>query len=238
VVSFLVLWDVDFTLVDSAGVGRYLYQVAFAQLYGRELPASANEANFAGRTDRAIALDVLALAGVPDPLCEVARFEAALAELAPGLAAMVAASAKPLPGAMAAMKALADTGPGLVVQSLLTGNVRPLAEVKLAPLGLTRYLDLDVGAYGDEHAVRAELVPHAQRRARAAYEHDFGGEATVLIGDTPHDVRAALVNGARAIAVATGFSPADELAAAGAHAVLGDLSDTSAVLAAILAPVA
>jgi len=241
VVSFLVLWDVDFTLVDATGVGRRLYRRAFAERYGADLPERANEANMAGRTDRAIALEVLALSGVADPIAEVGAFEAELARLAPSMAGLVTATATALPGAAAAMAALAgDDGgypAGLAVQSLLTGNVRPLAEVKLAPLGLTRHLDLDVGAYGNEHEVRAELVHLARSRAALAYRHDFGGEATVLIGDTPHDMRAALVNGARAIGVATGPFTAAQLGTAGAHAVLADLCDTSAVLAAILAPV-
>ena len=233
-----MLWDVDFTLVNAAGVGRRLYQEAFSQVFARELPDVANEADMAGRTDRAIALDVLTLAGVADPRGQVAAFESALHRLAPGVRPMVAASAVALPGAAAALAALAGQ-PG-VVQSVLTGNIRPLAEAKLAPLGLTGRLDLTVGAYGSEHEVRSELVHLARQRAAKAYGADFGGHATVLIGDTPLDVRAALDTGARAIAVATGqFSQAD-LAAAGhgappaAVAVLADLSDTAAVVAAVL----
>jgi phosphoglycolate phosphatase-like HAD superfamily hydrolase len=56
----------------------------------------------------------------------------------------------------------------------------------------------------------------------------------VLVGDTPLDVEAAQVAGARAVAVASGeFSVAD-LEDAGADAVLPDLRDTATVLAAIL----
>jgi phosphoglycolate phosphatase-like HAD superfamily hydrolase len=58
----------------------------------------------------------------------------------------------------------------------------------------------------------------------------------VLIGDTPLDVGAALATGARAVGVATGDFTLGELAASGAHAVLPDLADTGAVLAAILGP--
>jgi phosphoglycolate phosphatase len=231
--SFLVLWDVDYTLVNTYGVGRHLYRAAFADLYGRELPETADGASMAGRTDRAIALEVLGLAGVLDPRGQVGRFEAALGRLAPGVTGMVAASGKSLPGARAALAALARRP--AAVQSVLTGNVRPLAEAKLAPLGLTAHLDLDVGAYGDEHEIRSALVHLARDRAAAAYGRDFGGQATVLIGDTPLDVEAALATGARAVGVATGqFSPA-ELEASGAHAVLPDLGDTAAVLAAVLA---
>jgi phosphoglycolate phosphatase len=229
----LVLWDVDYTLVDTYGVGRHLYEVAFAEVYGRELPQPANEANMAGRTDRAIALDVLALAGVADPGADVSRFEAALTRLASSVTPLVAATGKVLPGAREALAAVAALGAGRVRQSLLTGNVRALAEAKLGPLGLTGYLDLDIGAYGDEHERRAELVHLARSRATAAYDADFGGEGTVLVGDTPLDVDAALATGARGVGVATGrFTPAD-LAAAGAHAVLADLTDTARVLAAI-----
>ena len=116
---------------------------------------------------------------------------------------------------------------------MLTGNIRPLAAVKLTAAGLSQHLDLNVGAYGDAHEVRAELVPVARRAARAAYGTDFGGRSTVLVGDTPLDVAAALDTGARAIGVATGSFPAADLAAAGAHAVLPDLTDTSLVVAAV-----
>jgi len=61
---------------------------------------------------------------------------------------------------------------------------------------------------------------------------DFPGGSTVLIGDTPLDVEAALARGARAIAVATGSYAQSELA--DAHATLPDLTDTAALLAAVV----
>lgn len=253
--SILVLWDVDYTLVDANGAGRRLYQLAFADLYGTELPAAAEQANMAGRTDRAIAIDVLALAGIPDPRAEVSRFEAALTRLAPEVAHLVADHGTALPGAREALAALAattgpvttgpmTTGPaattdpaaagGLAArQSVLTGNIRALAEAKLAPLGLTGYLDLEIGAYGNEHEIRSELVHLARARAAAADGTDFGGRSTVLIGDTPLDVAAALATGARAIGVATGIFTAGQLAEAGADVVLPDLTDTGRLLAAL-----
>jgi len=234
----LILWDVDHTLVDSDGVGRELYQATF----GGQMPQPGS---MAGRTDRAIALEVLTLAGVDEPQQFVDAFHAAMAARAPGLAGLIAERARALPGAARAMAALAELG-GLgdgqtartartaVVQSLLTGNIRPLAEVKLRPLGLTGHLDLDAGAYGDAHEVRAELVHLARSNAARQYGGDFGGQATVMVGDTPLDVAAALATGARAVGVATGGFSGAELAASGAHAVLTDLSATDQVLAAVL----
>jgi phosphoglycolate phosphatase-like HAD superfamily hydrolase len=144
----------------------------------------------------------------------------------------VRATVRPLPGAVDAVAALAAAG---IRQSVLTGNVKPLAALKLRLAGLGEHLDLDVGAYGDAHEVRAELVAVARRAARSAYGIDFSGSATVLVGDTPLDVEAALAAGARVVAVATGSYPAADLAAAGAHVVLPDLTDTAEVLAAVTA---
>jgi len=230
----LVLWDVDYTLVDSGGVGRELYHVSFRDMFGRQMPEPAS---MAGRTDRAIMTEVLALAGEAEPRRHIDGFHAVIAARAPGLADLVLQRSRALPGAAAALAALAAVGTttgAAVVQSLLTGNIRPLAEVKLSPLGLIRHLDLDAGAYGDAHEVRAELVPLARRNAAAAYGHEFSGPSTVLVGDTPLDVAAALATGARAVGVCTGEYSAAHLAAAGAHAVLPDLADTDRVLTAVL----
>jgi phosphoglycolate phosphatase len=226
----LVLWDVDYTLVDSDGVGRELYQIAFREMFGREMPQPGS---MSGRTDRAIAIEVLGLATVAEPRQVVDEFHGRMAAHAAGLADMVRQRSRALPGAAEAVSALAGAG---VVQSLLTGNIRPLAEIKLGPLGLTDHLDLDVGAYGDADEVRAELVPLARGRAARAYGAGFDGPATVLVGDTPLDVAAALATGARAVGVATGQFTAADLAASGAHAVLPDLADTARVLDAILSP--
>jgi phosphoglycolate phosphatase len=232
----LVLWDVDYTLVDSDGVGRELYQIAFREMFGRAMPQPGS---MSGRTDRAIAIEVLGLAGVAEPQQVVDAFHGRMAAHAAGLADLVRQRSRVLPGAAEAVAALAGLGGAAgadVVQSLLTGNIRPLAEIKLGPLGLTDLLDLDVGAYGDADEVRAELVPLARSRAARAYGTGFDGSATVLVGDTPLDVAAALATGARAVAVATGQFTAADLAASGAHAVLPDLTDTGQVVAAILGP--
>jgi phosphoglycolate phosphatase-like HAD superfamily hydrolase len=229
----LVLWDVDGTLVNAGGLGTRLYEAVFREMFGRELSAVAPKA---GRTDRAIVLETLALAGIPDAQVHVGVFLDELARqvlLLDGQAGSVVAA---LPGAAAAVAALAAPGllmPGRVHQSVLTGNIRPLAELKLRAAGLGDGLDLDADAYGDVHEVRAELVYVARDAAARARGDDFAGAATVLVGDTPLDVAAALTAGARAVGVATGSYSPGQLAAAGAHAVLPDLTDPARVLAAI-----
>ena len=68
----LVLWDVDYTLVDSDGVGRELYGIAFQEMFGRPMPQPGS---MSGRTDRAIAIEVLGLAGVAEPQQVVDAFQ-------------------------------------------------------------------------------------------------------------------------------------------------------------------
>lgn len=231
--DLLVLWDVDYTLLTADGLGTRLYEVVFKNLFGRELPAVAPKA---GRTDRAIITDTLAMAGIPEPRTHVDRFLAALASQVAAVDGNVNAQVVPLAGASAAISslAMASTPHRQVRQSVLTGNMRPLAVLKLAAAGLGDHLDLDVGAYGDAHEVRAELVGLARLAANRCYGADFAGRSTVLVGDTPLDVAAALATGARAVGVATGSYAAAELAAAGAHAVLPDLTDPASVITAVI----
>jgi phosphoglycolate phosphatase len=247
--ELLVLWDVDYTLVSADGLGTRLYEVVFLEMFGRKLPRVAPKA---GRTDRAIIADTLAMAGLDAPRERVDAFLATLARqvaVADGMNVRVRA----LPGASDAIAALAagsggaagsgDTAAGSgdaaagsgggIRQSVLTGNIRPLAALKLRQAGLNDHLDLDVGAYGDVHEVRAELVPVARLAASQAYGADFSGWSTVLVGDTPLDVEAALAAGARVVGVATGTYSQEELTAAGAHAVLPDLTDAARVRAAV-----
>jgi phosphoglycolate phosphatase-like HAD superfamily hydrolase len=228
--DLLVLWDIDYTLLDAGGSGRAVYRSVFRDLFGRDPDGVAP---MGGRTERAIIADTLSMAGISDPPRHVDAFIAELTRRAPELQSIMAARGHALPGAAAALAAVAALGPA-VVQSVLTGNVPAMARAKLAAFGLDAHLDLDVGAYGDHHEVRAELVHLARGRACAAYGREFGGQTTVLVGDTPLDVEAALATGARAVGVATGGPAAAELAAAGADVALPDLTDTAAAVAAIV----
>lgn len=228
----LVLWDIDHTLVRAGPAGPALYEGVLADMYGLQLPGGL--ASMAGRTDTSIALEVLTAAGL-NAARELSRFHAALAARAPDLTDMIRDQGTVLPGVRNALMAMAGhAASGPVVQSLLTGNLPALARVKVQALGLTEYLDLDAGAYGDVSAVRADLVPVARRNATSRYGADFSGRATVIVGDTPHDIEAASSAGARGVGVATGRFSAAELADAGADVVLPDLTDTERVVAALL----
>ena len=215
-----MLWDIDGTLVYSAGHGRWAFNEAFEAVVGRQ----PEQVDFAGRTDHEIALAMLGE--------ERDRLPRVLEELAVALEARkeaLAADGYAYPGVAEVLEALHARDD--VVQSLLTGNIEVNAAVKVSAFGLERWFDFEVGAYGsDPHERRSDLVAVARRRAAEKYGEPTGA---VLVGDTPLDVRAARQAGARAVAVATGFSSLDDLRAAEPDALLHDLSDTEAALAAI-----
>jgi phosphoglycolate phosphatase len=117
--------------------------------------------------------------------------------------------------------------------SLLTGHTRNNAATLLAAIGLDRYLDFDLGGYGDEAPDRSALVSVARQKVVAGYG-DEQAERIVVLTDVAEDLTAASAQGLRAVGVATGSASADALTAAGADRVLSDLSDVPAALAAIL----
>jgi phosphoglycolate phosphatase len=189
----------------------------------------------AGRSEPEIFFDALALNGVS--LTDGAASERLLApfgaELATSLAArrdMLTAEGLLLPGAadsLAAVGGLPDT-----VQSVLTGSSRPNATLKLRAFGLERYVDLSVGGFaGSEGYPKGTLLRVVRQRAEEKYGASFAETATVYIADSPRDVEAARIGGARSIAVASGRAGTAELRDAGAGAVLPDLTDTASLVA-------
>jgi phosphoglycolate phosphatase len=224
----LVLWDIDHTLIETRGVGGQVYAEAFAKVTGHRLEKMPE---LAGRTEPVIFREALKANGVEPDKDLYGEFAAEQASAYAAHLDELRARGRALPGAAEALRALAKRDD--VFQSVLTGNTRPAAEIKLRAFDLDRYLDFDIGAYGTDDDTRANLVNVARQRAERSHGFNFGDDATVLLGDTPNDVAAAQASAARIIAVATGKDTAAELTEAGADIVLPDLTHTSAVLAAI-----
>ncbi|MEU0795576.1 haloacid dehalogenase-like hydrolase [Amycolatopsis sp. NPDC005961] len=225
----LVLWDIDHTLVDFAGLGMTWYAAAFTAATGGTMRVHPV---FGGRTELATTTELLTANGFdPAPDTIRAMFGALVAE-SERAAHRFATEARALPGAAEALTAFAgDDG---VVQSLVTGNLPEISRHKLVAFGLHEHLDLDIGGYGTLSVHRPDLVPHAVGLAAAKHGTAFDADKVVVVGDTPNDVKAALAHGALSIAVATGLYSADELRATGAHIVLPDLADTDLVRTAVL----
>jgi phosphoglycolate phosphatase len=225
----LVLWDIDHTLIDTGGVGRAVYQDAFEQVTGGPMK---KQAEVSGRTEPDIFRDTLALHDIECSEEYLGRFAHALADGYSSKIPLLRQRGHALPGAAKAVAALNEL-PG-VIQSVLTGNFQPVARTKLETFGLDRHIDFEVGAYGSDDSIRANLVEVARQRAATKYHTTFDETTTILIGDTPSDIEAAHMGGATVVAVATGRSSMDELRAAKAEVVLPDLTDIDALVDAIL----
>ena len=229
----LILWDLDLTLLDPAGFGTRMITPALADLLGRDPVMGAS---FAGRTDRAILTDLLEIngIGVDDDEVVLSLMDAVARRCETFGEDLLAGGGGPLPGAHEAVAALA-ADPRLH-QGIVTGNMRRTALLKLRLCGFDGLPDPGLGAFGDHHADRAHLVRDALAAARARGVDVTPGRS-VVVGDHVHDVRGARAAGAVCVAVATGRVSADDLRAAGADAVLPDLTDPGALLAAIHATV-
>jgi phosphoglycolate phosphatase len=230
----LVLWNIGSTLLDVARVNRAAYAEAFRAVTARPL---VQVPQMAGRTDSEIFFEALAVnAAGPqpgDPAGEelLGRFVAELATAFGARRDLLTTQGRLMPGARAA---LAEVGrlPGLV-QTVVTGAIRPNAIEVLRAFGLDRYLDTGIGGFGSEVFPKGAMLLNARGQAAEKYHAEFTEHTTVYIADSTRDVEAARIGGARAIGVASGRSSTGELRDAGADVVLDDLADPAAVVAAV-----
>lgn len=227
----LALWDIDGTLVHSGRVAVEAYNRALRATY--RLVGEVARVSTAGKTDTQIALETLALHAISDSDARalLETFGAAYAADLEQSRAKLAAELHVLPGVRETIARLADLG---VRQSLLTGNLEPVARMKLSCAGLDSFLEPDIGAFGSDHHERNRLVPIALEKLRATTGETLSATRVVVIGDTPLDVACARAGGARAVAVATGRYTLDDLAYHQPNALLASLQDTDAAITAIL----
>jgi phosphoglycolate phosphatase len=220
-------------LVDVVRVTRDAYVEAFPAVAGRPL---LRLPQVAGRSESEIFFDALALngadvsaGGTAESLLE--PFSAALAAALEARREDLVSQGQLLPGAAAAVAAVARLDG--VVATVLTGSSKSSAMLKLRAFELDRFVDFDIGGYGSEAYPKGTLIRVARERAGLKHQVSFDEDATVYVADSPRDVDAVKIGGARSLAVASGRASAAELRDAGADAVLPDLTDTAGVVALI-----
>lgn len=212
----LLLFDIDGTLLLRASEAHASAVLrALTDVYGVEDPAAAG-VRAAGRTDIEIARAILLRSGVSadridehlddfrDACCEeFARLcpESLADRVAPGMTDLLAELDR------------RDS----VVLSLVTGNLEPIARLKLARAGIGHRFATGQGAFGSDSEDRTDLPAIA--RERAGFDGTaYARERTIVIGDTPRDIACARADGVRCVAVTTGPFAAGELSAADAVA--------------------
>ena len=214
--------DIDGTLVSTGGAGQAAFVVTLDKDFGIH-DATSSGVSFAGRSDRAIAMDLFALYDLEPTEETWQRFRAAyvgrLAEVLPAYKGHV------LPGVVPLLTTFAERGDTAL--GLLTGNVQQAARHKLVHYGLWDWFPF--GGFGDEHTDRCDIAA----AALAAGRRHLGGAAhreLVVIGDTPNDIRCARSIGARSVAVPTGNTSIDVLRAAEPDVLVETLEDVEPIL--------
>ncbi|HEX5470615.1 MAG TPA: haloacid dehalogenase-like hydrolase [Lacipirellulaceae bacterium] len=226
------LLDIDGTLLLTGGAG----QVAFAETLAAEFGILEidTQVAFAGRSDRAIALDLFRGHGIEPSEANWRRFCAGyLSRLD---AALASRRGFVLPGALELLAVLANRGD--VAIGLLTGNVREGARRKLSHYGLWQWFPF--GGFGDDHLERRHIAAAALTAARVYIDgkavasmrngNAFRGQV-IVIGDTPHDIDCGRSIGARCVAVPTGHTPADQLCREHPDVLVETLEDIGPIIA-------
>ena len=221
----IFLFDIDNTLLNSAGAGSRAMNLAFRDLFNIDNGFEGVE--FSGRTDSAIFRDGLLLHRLPD-----GDFPALLARFRTSYLrhlgrALPERPGRVLPGVPALLRTLSQTEG--VRLGLATGNFRRGAMMKLSHYGIRPFFRS--GGFGEDSEQRSEVVALAVRRLGS---RPGGRNPVYVIGDTPLDVEAARANAALAVGVATGKNSAEELTRAGADIVFPDLGDVASVLGVLL----
>ena len=225
----LLLFDIDGTLILTGGAGSRAMTRAFAATHGLE--DALQKVDLAGRTDRIIMREALTHAGRDHEDVDLDEFrEAYCSALREEIQKPGTGRRGLLPGVRPLLDALAARDD--VRLALLTGNFRASAEIKLAAFGVWDYFSW--GAFADDAIERDDLIRIAHARHETRHGRLIEPEAVVVIGDTPHDIRCARAGGAKAIAVATGNYDRAALRGHQPDALFADLTDTDAVLDALL----
>ncbi len=211
-----ILFDIDNTLLNSGGAGGHAMNLAFAELFGIE--DAFGKIEFSGRTDLFIlgsALENGAIDGGPRE--HMGAFVSAYKRLLPE--SLAVREGHLMPGFPQLLDELREAGARL---GLATGNFSEGARLKLEFYDLAGHFA--GGGFGEVSRERSEVVAEAIREvADGAQPGDI-----VVVGDTPHDITAALANGAIGVGVATGNFSVEELRQSGAQMTFEDFADHEA----------
>lgn len=226
-----ILWDIDGTLITTGVVGRRALEGGAAEAAGLE---AVSEISMGGKTDPQIIAEILVAAGVEDTRIPelVPKALASAERLLVQWRSRMASEGRVHPGVPDVLERLEATDG--VRQALLTGNVEANAFVKVDTFGLARFFDFAVGAYGSDNTQRDNLVPVALERVARVRGERYAPADVWIVGDTANDLRCARSGGVRCLLVGTGREGLGPLEGLRPDHLFQDLSDTEAVVAALL----
>lgn len=215
----LILLDIDGTLVMTQGAGRRATKLAMIDVFGTD--AGIDTHHFGGKTDWRTLHELLAdRAYSHDQLRGfIPQYEAAIGRHLERIIGDY--QVVPCTASLEFVEELRRRSSPMM--GILTGNVSTTAPVKLRAGGFDPTW-FPVAAYGSEAMERDDLPALAVARAEKLLGRKIAPEQVVVIGDTAQDVSCARALGAVAVAVLTGFTSREALAATNPDYLLDDLS--------------
>lgn len=218
----LLLFDIDGTLISSAGAGVHALKLVLAERF--RIKDDLHDIEIAGMTDSGIVISILKKHKIPETHENVSAFlDGYVHYLSQELPRRKGTL---LPGVLELLEKV-KSRPHLVL-ALLTGNVSRGAQLKLEHYGVWHFFEF--GAFADDHHDRNELGSFARARAKEKHGREFSPGETDVIGDTPRDIACGKAFGARTIAIATGTWSREQLTQHNPDFLFDDLSDVDEVM--------
>lgn len=220
----LILFDIDGTLLRTAGAGAKAMVDAGRELFGDHF--TLDGIPISGRLDPLIWRDAAALADIADAHLLHDRFRETYgrklrerldtnptAELYPGVREFIEE-----------LQTHRDIALGV-----LTGNYPETGRLKIERAGLDPDI-FTIDAWGCDGSHRRDLPGVALAKCEARLGRLIASHETTIIGDTPHDIDCAKHHGCRSIGVATGEFERTELEQCGADLAVENLTDVEMLM--------
>jgi phosphoglycolate phosphatase-like HAD superfamily hydrolase len=224
----LLIFDVDGTLTNSAGLTRNAFEKAIEDIYN--IPNSSEGIKPYGKTDQGIFREILINNGLPtedfrtqfDNMSQLSAIY-----LEKGL------KASKLPHLHIGVRSLLERllTEDDIYLALGTGNTRINSYIKLDLHSIGGYFP--IGGFGCDDEDRTKIIETAYNRATTFYKIDFKRHNTWVIGDTPLDIECGKAINAKTIAVATGSYSVEELRSYNPDFVFSTFTDNAQFLSLI-----
>ncbi len=202
----LLLFDIDGTLIRTAGAGKVSMERSFEKVFG--IQNGFHDIHMMGRTDPSILKEALSGHHLEWDEKKVDQFRETYFRFLKSEIQKPRSGKKVCPGIYALLKSLDEQSD--IILGLLTGNWRQSAMIKLGHFKIDHYFIM--GAFADDSSDRNELVPIAIERLEKEQKIRIEKQDVYVIGDTPLDIKCAKPYGVRTVAVATGFHSVQDLA--------------------------
>jgi phosphoglycolate phosphatase len=224
---YLLLFDIDGTLIRSAGAGKKAMERSFESVYG--VSEGLQHIQMMGRTDPSILDEAIHRYHLDDDRSKKDRFRDLYFKLLKQEIEIDRPGKKICTGVLTLLQNLERRTDTII--GLLTGNWRQSGLTKLRHFGIDRFFR--TGAFADDSPFRNDLAPIAIERAEKLSGETILKKRTFVIGDTPLDIKCARPSGVKTVAVATGMHTVDQLTIEKPDFIFTDLGNNEAFLRAV-----